>query len=71
VTCNVVAPGALESRMFGQVAGPVVDRTIRATPLRRLGEPPEIAAAVAYLLSDDAAFLTGQSIGIDGGLSVA
>lgn len=71
VTCNVVAPGAIESRMFRQVKEALVQRTIQATPLRRLGECRHVAAAVQYLLSEDADFVTGQTLVVDGGLSVA
>lgn len=71
VTCNVVAPGAIESRMFREVKEAIVQRTIQATPLRRLGECRHVAAAVQYLLSDDADFVTGQTLIVDGGLSVA
>jgi NAD(P)-dependent dehydrogenase (short-subunit alcohol dehydrogenase family) len=71
VTCNVVAPGAIESPMFQRFGTKTAERTVRVTPLRRLGEPAEVAAAVGYLLSDEAAFVTGQCIGVDGGLSIA
>jgi len=69
VSCNVVAPGAIESRLFRHVDERIVKRTIQATPLQRLGEPRDVASTVRYLLSDDAAFITGQTFVVDGGFS--
>ncbi len=70
VTCNVVVPGAIESRMFRNTQEAVVQTAIRNTPLRRLGEPRHVASAVAYLLDDDADFVTGQTLVVDGGMSL-
>jgi 2-hydroxycyclohexanecarboxyl-CoA dehydrogenase len=46
----------------------ILDAMRRSAPLRRLGQPDDIAACIAYLASDDAAFVTGQAISVDGGL---
>jgi 3-oxoacyl-[acyl-carrier protein] reductase len=69
VTCNVVAPGAIESRMFRNTKESVVRNVMRAASLRRLGEPRHVAGTVAYLLSEEADFLTGQTVVVDGGLA--
>lgn len=69
VTCNVVAPGPIESRIVRDVNERIVERTIRATPLRRLGEPSDVAGAVRYLLSDAGGYVTGQTLVVDGGIS--
>jgi len=47
----------------------IVDTMIGSTNLRRLGHPDEVAAAIAFLASDDASYVTGQSLGVSGGLA--
>jgi 3-oxoacyl-[acyl-carrier protein] reductase len=69
VTCNVVVPGAIESKMFRTVSDRTIQSVIKVTPLRRLGLTAEVAGIVNYLLSDDAGFMTGQTLVIDGGLT--
>jgi 3-oxoacyl-[acyl-carrier protein] reductase len=56
------------TEMMETVPDKVLDMIRDKTPLNRLGQPDEIAAAFAYLASDDASFVTGQVLGIDGGL---
>jgi 2-hydroxycyclohexanecarboxyl-CoA dehydrogenase len=73
VTVNCVCPGPTETPMLGQVfpderGQKILDAMRRSSPLRRLGKPDDIAACIAYLASDDAAFVTGQAISVDGGL---
>ena len=68
VRVNAVAPGFTMTEMMGTVPEKVLDMIREKTPLCRLGQPEEIAAAFAYLASDDAAFVTGQVLGVDGGL---
>jgi len=74
IRCNAVAPGVVASReLQDAVGGPGAEilRPYEAGHLvGRLGLPEEIAAAVAYLASDDAAFITGETLRIDGGLTV-
>lgn len=67
VTVNVVAPGIIES---GMTDGVFDAETIkRIVPMKRAGTPDEVAALVAFLASDDAAYLTGQIIGLNGGMA--
>ncbi|MSR41314.1 MAG: 3-oxoacyl-[acyl-carrier-protein] reductase [Phycisphaerales bacterium] len=69
ITCNVVAPGFIETDMTEALGAQIKEQIIPSIPLRRLGKPEDIAAAVAFLASDDAGYLTGQVIVVDGGLS--
>jgi 3-oxoacyl-[acyl-carrier protein] reductase len=67
IRCNAVAPGAVDTPMTRAVPQDVKDGWIPNIPLRRFAEPPEIAAAIAFLVSDDASYVTGQCLGVDGG----
>ena len=77
VTANSVCPGPTETPMLDQVAAATPDsaRTIeamvRAVPMRRLGQPEDVAAAVAFLASERAGFITGQTLSVSGGLTMA
>ena len=64
VRVNAVAPGPTETRM---IAG-ITPEFVRSIPLGRLGRPDDVAAAVAFLCSEDAAWITGQVLGVNGGL---
>jgi len=66
ITVNAVAPGLVETDMLAGV--PLTD-ALAHVPMRRVGQPAEIAKLVAFLCSDDAAYITGQVIAIDGGMS--
>lgn len=73
ITVNAVAPGPIETELFraNTPAGSDAEKAfLSSVPMRRLGQPREIAAAVAFLLSDDAAYMTGQTLYVDGGASI-
>ncbi len=74
ITVNAVSPGAVETRTFREqhpVGSDAEKRAIASVPLRRLGQPADVAAAVLFLLSSEAGFITGQVLGVDGGSSLA
>lgn len=70
ITANVVAPGFIETDMTASLPQEVRDTVQRAMAVRRLGTPEDIAAAVAYVSSDEAGYLTGQVLCVDGGLTM-
>jgi NAD(P)-dependent dehydrogenase (short-subunit alcohol dehydrogenase family) len=72
ITANAVAPGPTETELF-RANNPRSDgeaRYLAQIPIGRLGEPREVAAAIAFLASDQAGFITGQTLGVDGGASL-
>jgi 3-oxoacyl-[acyl-carrier protein] reductase len=70
VRVNGVAPGMIETDMSQVVRNLAGDRIKEAIPLRRVGQPEEIASVVAFLASDDASYMTGQILRVDGGISL-
>ena len=70
VTVNVVAPGPITTAMTAALGEDVLGAMVEAVPLGRMGEPDEIAAAVRYLVSDDAGYVTGVVIPVDGGFAM-
>jgi len=69
-TCNVVAPGAVESSMFRQTPPEVVKNITKSTPLRKLGTVEDVSKIVEFILSDSSGHITGQTFYIDGGVSI-
>jgi 3-oxoacyl-[acyl-carrier protein] reductase len=68
VTVNAVAPGFVDTAMMETVPDEIIDDLTDQTPLGRLGDPEDIANAYCFLASDEAAFITGAVIAVDGGL---
>jgi 3-oxoacyl-[acyl-carrier protein] reductase len=68
ITVNAVAPGFVLTELTADLPPALTDELIKRTPLARFGTAEEIAAAVAFLASDEAAFITGQVLAVDGGL---
>ena len=77
VTVNAVCPGPTDTPLLRGMAdddeagGRLIDSLTRAVPMRRLGEPGDVAAAVAFLASEEAGFITGQTLSVSGGLTMA
>ena len=74
ITVNSVCPGPTDTALLGQVAAysqKLRDGLSRAIPMRRVGQPADIAAAVAFLASDEAGYITGQTLSVSGGLTMA
>lgn len=67
VTVNAVAPGAIRTRAHDRLTTDVIDRIKATTPAGYVGEPEDVAGVVAFLASDDARYVTGQTLLIDGG----
>jgi 2-hydroxycyclohexanecarboxyl-CoA dehydrogenase len=76
VTANSIAPGPIETPLlmgakeFGEIGEKVIQTMKDSTQLGRLGQPDEVAAAVAFLASDDATYVTGETLGVSGGLGM-
>ena len=71
VTVNAVPPGFIDTPMLRSAEGRAllgeIEKTIEQTPVRRMGRPEDIAAACAFLISDEAGYITGQILGVNGG----
>lgn len=70
VRVNAIAPGMIETDMSQVVRGIAGDQIKKMIPLKRIGRPEEVASVAAFLAGDDAAYLTGQVLRVDGGLSL-
>ena len=67
VTVNAIAPGYINTDMVAAVPAPVLEKIVAKIPVGRLGEAEEIARTVAFLVSDDASFITGATLSVNGG----
>jgi 2-hydroxycyclohexanecarboxyl-CoA dehydrogenase len=76
ITANAIAPGPIETPLlmqakeFGEIGEKIIETMKGGTQLRRLGQPEEVAAAVAFLASDDSSYVTGECIGVSGGMGM-
>jgi len=68
IRVNSVAPGFVETDMTADLSDDIREKAIEAIPLGRMGAPQDIAKAVAFLASEDAAYITGQTLVVDGGM---
>jgi 2-hydroxycyclohexanecarboxyl-CoA dehydrogenase len=76
ITANTVCPGPTDTPMLAEVARggegeKIIEAMKRAVPMKRLGAPEDVANAVAFLASDEASFITGQTLSVSGGLTMA
>jgi 2-hydroxycyclohexanecarboxyl-CoA dehydrogenase len=72
VRVNCVCPGPTDTALFASFAGPKLREALtKAIPFRRLGQPADVANVVAFLASDEASFVTGQTVSVSGGLTMS
>ena len=67
---NAVAPGFIATEMVTTIPEKVINMVVEKTPLRRLGQPEDIANAYLFLASDEAAFVNGAVLSVDGGITL-
>jgi 2-hydroxycyclohexanecarboxyl-CoA dehydrogenase len=70
INVNCVAPGLVDTPLLAGMPEKLIAAIVRSIPLRRTGVPDEIAAAICFLVSDDAAYITGQTLSVNGGLNM-
>ena len=70
ITVNAVAPGFVDTEILDAMSPETLELALKMVPLARKGQPEEIAYAVAFLASDQAAYITGQVLGVDGGMAM-
>lgn len=70
ITVNAVSPGYIATEMLGEIDPAGLEAALHLVPMRRYGKPEEIAAAMAFLASDEAAYITGQTLRVNGGMSM-
>ncbi|MGN9154898.1 3-oxoacyl-[acyl-carrier-protein] reductase [Bariatricus sp. HCP3S3_E12] len=70
ITVNAIAPGYIETDMTNVLSDKVKEETLKQIPLGRMGQTEDIAAAAAFLASDEAGYITGQVLAVDGGMAI-
>ena len=70
VTVNAIAPGLIETPMLASMDGRARDKLVAKVPLRHTGDPSDIAAAAAFLCSEEARYITGVVLDVDGGIRI-
>lgn len=70
ITANCVAPGLIETEMTANLPEAVRTRALASIPVGRIGQPDDVAACVAFLASDEAAYVTGQTLHVNGGMAM-
>ncbi|MCM1172190.1 MAG: 3-oxoacyl-[acyl-carrier-protein] reductase [Clostridium sp.] len=70
ITVNAVAPGFIETDMTAKLPEPVIEETMKSIPMRTIGKGEDVANLVAFLASDEARYITGQIICVDGGMAM-
>ena len=76
ITANAIAPGPIDTPLLqraselGEIGERIVETMADATQMRRLGEPDEVAAAVAFLAAEESSYVTGETLGVSGGLGM-
>ncbi len=70
ITVNAIAPGFVDTEILANMTPEMLEAAIKMVPLARMAKPEEIAYAVAFLASDQAAYITGQVLGVDGGMAM-
>ena len=67
ITVNCIAPGYVNTDMMKTIPSAILESIINATPVKRLGTPEEIARAVMFFVDDEAGFITGETLSVNGG----
>ena len=70
VTVNVVSPGFIETAMTEVLSDQIKQRLLERIPAKRMGRPEEVASAVVYLASEEASYVTGQTLHVNGGMAM-
>lgn len=70
ITCNAIAPGFIDTEMTGKLPGNIREQAVNAVPFKRMGRPEEVASLAVFLASEDASYITGEVIKVDGGLFI-
>ncbi|MGF1678136.1 MAG: 3-oxoacyl-ACP reductase FabG [Candidatus Methylacidiphilales bacterium] len=70
ITCNAVCPGFIQTDMTAELSDELKEKLLQQIPLRRLGQPEDVAHLTAFLCSEEAGYITGQALTVDGGLFI-